>query len=1487
MVETGDLKTRRRRKRKSNPLLYLGPPYATHRTTSSSELSSRRPSGLGYGGEESRASLAAATPTGGDQKNLPFVRPADNYRRASDEPPALQGPAGFGAQSEPLKSVEPTPLGAHTPNITQNAPVGLPEVKRFSGFGSDFFTGTDSNQQNLSSDQNSLRHNPSQASETSQGFRSVVHQAFDVPETPNSTTDSVARSNSDGTSVISPIMSHRVPTDDKTPTIPEEPADASTPTGAPQEAAEAPFFKPGHRRDISLPERDNSPSKRPIVTDHDTPLAGRAEVTSVSPGQENRSPERSVDTTAAPTIPPPNAPDGDFVAPLKFGSAGTSGSEGYRGSIPAIVGANTSPNEADNDRLREEIMRSLSRENSQEPEEQPRPSRPEATKDDSIPHQYEKYWDGQTGPGDESQKELVSESHPDWASSQPLAARDPYSLPSQEPQPVSAEAKKPKLGRRFSWESASSGGPPPVNYDSPDGLAPQAPDPIPDHEELNLSSQGVTDGDVSGAESQKAEKPRLSIVPPVSQNPTPPEQVIPPLEGSQLDLSLPDYTGSSKIDETRLQGFRDILQISTPAARVRAFEETRTQFATLDTGLNHWLQVTLHDQPQHANLIQESQTLSSGFPKASPTTRRFPKLTSLGNLSATPREDGTPTNTSHIRRPSGHIGTIVNRQNVEQHGKEFLHTAGKFGGKAGEAAKGLFAKGRSKFRQGGNDKGQSPSARKSLQFQFSFQSESANSTGYSGKTPRRSSLNFNSLPVFKFGRSDGSAPDARDPASIENSQDEREREREGKRIKSRGSLDLFGLSKKGNESNEAKPETSQYMNDFEKEMNAALGLSPTETRAQQSKQQAIAEPTESSQFVRRIQSTRPTESAVEAFEASRESDSLQLSSREEPMISADATDATNTADANTYLTSLPLRDIPDPEKDLSIPPAERTDDSASSEVADPPGPESIDLPPVPPKNLTPESGLIEDRYHQKPQESLVPPQPSHTPRQPSVSTLGDENQSGAHSSSEDDSTPPSPIQAAATEDFIDRTPPEDPIYGKPIPPTNLSQTSLPPGESVLPGFAPYPPRPPSPQEVLESKRRSISGLPPSTPGVQSPLRNEVRYSPGTRSSMLSFGSFGRQSTSNSKGGTRPNTPGNDLSQQDSSGSAAQNGDSKMDKLKSFGRRRRASVGNLLTGIQGELQGGIQGNQEKSQKKRGFSRISGFFGRQQETQQPPTQPEERRKTMQDPLDIKDLPTPPFNWDSHRNSAEPNGHSLANRHSMDKALPVLPAHEDGRGTARSSLDRPRASISGPPTTSSNPMSGNRFYSQLMSGETQNTPQHTRSQSQPFMISHPLSPVAPSISENSSSPPSASLDELEEKSPELESSPPVPPKSPVSELDRTEEDANAQQIDTPAQAPEHEQKQTSASNLAPSLSVRSRESTGSDFESTTFIGKNNEPQNIFVSGTSTTFSHPTREREARTLNETAEPVELALTRDDSSEEIIMSPTAYPGQEWTPMHY
>jgi hypothetical protein len=212
----------------------------------------------------------------------------------------------------------------------------------------------------------------------------------------------------------------------------------------------------------------------------------------------------------------------------------------------------------------------------------------------------------------------------------------------------------------------------------------------------------MADGEVSGSDSQRVEKPRLSIVPPTADKTPPPPQIAGPVDAPQPEAEAFSHAnvGTSDIDESKLQGFREILTLTTPHARIRAFDQTRDQFAALDSGLNHWLEFTVHDHPEHADLVQSSQSLSADFPRTSPSRSRFPKLTSLGNL--TVRDENTPASAGHARRPSGHIGTIVNRQNVAQSGKDLLHTAGSFGGKAGEAAKGLFAKGRSKFRPSGD-----------------------------------------------------------------------------------------------------------------------------------------------------------------------------------------------------------------------------------------------------------------------------------------------------------------------------------------------------------------------------------------------------------------------------------------------------------------------------------------------------------------------------------------------------------------------------------------------------------------------------------------------------------------------------------------------------------------------------------------------------------------------------------------------------------------
>lgn len=684
------------------------PPYASHRPGSSSELSSGRYSGPAYGSDESRASPSAEAQrnSGGDQKAAPFIRPADIYKRMREERSSTD--SGYPAEA-PQSAAQPGGVtgssDAAKPSKTSSL-IGLPEVKRISAFGTDFLHGGDSSFQPKTSSESqepSLQHNPSEAS--SHGLRSIVHQAFDVPETPNSTAGSVGRSNSDGTSSVSPIMSNRGWTDDKTPTIPEEPAESNTPTKA---TAEPPSFKPGHRRDVSLPSPDNSPLKRPTVTDHTAPASDHAEVSSISTVQPVGADSSSQRTSM---LKPSTSAEKDFVAPLNIGSNGSAGAEGYRGDNPPIAPTGHSPQDADNDRLREEIIRSLSREGSQETEYQPQSH---GAAEDSIPRQYEKFWEDGAGHSVPSPHQgsnvLVSESHPHWTGSHSMGSRDPYAANqavSGEAPPVAAEPPaKPRMARRFSWESSSEEEEPqlPGNFSSPPplgaALATQEPEPIPNDSTPPALAGAprespMADGEVS--DSQKPEKPRLSIVPPVSENGNPPEQIAGPVDRpTSHGATILANVGTLDIDESKLKGFREILNITAPGERIRAFDHTRDQFAALNTGLNHWLVFTAHDRPEHADLVQVTQSLSADVARTSPSSRRFPKLTSFGNLAS--KDENAPASV-HNRRPSGHAGTI---QNVEQRGKVFLHTAGAFSGKAGVAAKGLFAKGRSKFRPSGD-----------------------------------------------------------------------------------------------------------------------------------------------------------------------------------------------------------------------------------------------------------------------------------------------------------------------------------------------------------------------------------------------------------------------------------------------------------------------------------------------------------------------------------------------------------------------------------------------------------------------------------------------------------------------------------------------------------------------------------------------------------------------------------------------------------------
>ncbi|KAF2795510.1 hypothetical protein K505DRAFT_11427 [Melanomma pulvis-pyrius CBS 109.77] len=222
-------------------------------------------------------------------KPLPFIRPADIYKRVEEERqrertasmdssrPSLDslssrpredttspGPDALGRSADPAKSLQPLETvsegrSEYQPNYNAAAqsqqsqsqsdysfqPPSLPQVRRISAFDNDFWSGDQQQQTNDG-------HAPFASPSDDQGFRSVVNQAFtrtddqrSIPPTPISKSDSgMSRSNTESTSGISPIMS-RVPSSatsalknrnnagGDTPMIAEEASESSTPVSRP------------------------------------------------------------------------------------------------------------------------------------------------------------------------------------------------------------------------------------------------------------------------------------------------------------------------------------------------------------------------------------------------------------------------------------------------------------------------------------------------------------------------------------------------------------------------------------------------------------------------------------------------------------------------------------------------------------------------------------------------------------------------------------------------------------------------------------------------------------------------------------------------------------------------------------------------------------------------------------------------------------------------------------------------------------------------------------------------------------------------------------------------------------------------------------------------------------------------------------------------------------------------------------------------------
>ncbi|KAL4918588.1 hypothetical protein BDW62DRAFT_63598 [Aspergillus aurantiobrunneus] len=673
-----------------------------------------------------------------------IIRPADIYKRMREEqvahqpapvepsadertlasgtsvasPPAISTAAGSSenAAPGPPHDAKSGTVDKSTATPVSNEPpaISLPEVKRLSTFGTNFFSEpeqTSQNNQDPASQPHQLQHNPSL------GFRSAVNQAFDVPETPSTVADSVARSDSASTAAISPIIARNGTTDDKTPTIQEEPNES---TDTPNEGNIV--FKLGHRRDLSVPSPGNSPSRRPNIAGPDASASSEfAQLSSGTPaGSPLDHPPSSQQEYSHPDSAQPfqEMPRREMPAPLNVQTITSPGPATSTENIPVIIptmSTENSPEDTENDRLRKEIIRSLSRENT--PSEQDNDDSLQTSGQDNLfPREYEGHRGG---------SEITGPQEPEPATSTFNPVPVSFDTPSiEQPAPVLPQGTQPKLKKRFSWEESSEdedatpvtqAQPPPMP-----GQFPYSQDNVHRDSMVAATSQPSESVENAGDRDEPvSEKPKLTVVPPSTtdtasipssgygQEPTfsqTTETLARAEEGETLNpeqrpLEPPAQTPSASI-ESGLLGFKDILGIQSPGGRIQAFDRTRDQFAAIDTGLCHWVQVTVHAHPEHTDVVERNaKPLSDEFKNSVPRAK-FPKLASLGSL-ASSLQDGSHSSSSHIRRPSAPLGSV--RQN--QGGKDFLHTAGVLGGQAGKAARGLFSKGRSRLKgAGGTEK---------------------------------------------------------------------------------------------------------------------------------------------------------------------------------------------------------------------------------------------------------------------------------------------------------------------------------------------------------------------------------------------------------------------------------------------------------------------------------------------------------------------------------------------------------------------------------------------------------------------------------------------------------------------------------------------------------------------------------------------------------------------------------------------------------------
>lgn len=157
-----------------------------------------------------------------------------------------------------------------------------------------------------------------------------------------------------------------------------------------------------------------------------------------------------------------------------------------------------------------------------------------------------------------------------------------------------------------------------------------------------------------------------------------------PTAASASTFSPTRSISSSRPPTKKLRSFGSISALTSSAERCEAYRIAQEEAAHVDSGLENWLKATLAAFPEHSDLVNPKSRNSQvmHLPQRNLSSRTFNKIA----LSSS----------HHVRQMSGTgFAHMIHSQQLNHKGKDLLHSAG-------GAAKGLFSRGKNRFRHVGS-----------------------------------------------------------------------------------------------------------------------------------------------------------------------------------------------------------------------------------------------------------------------------------------------------------------------------------------------------------------------------------------------------------------------------------------------------------------------------------------------------------------------------------------------------------------------------------------------------------------------------------------------------------------------------------------------------------------------------------------------------------------------------------------------------------------